>query len=126
MNAVTTSETGASSGRMMGLTVAGTFAQLAMVIAGHFVPAISQAFAAGGVGISLVFGAMYGWRGCASRGKAAVGGLVVGGVCALIGIAVSCALGDVEPIVLTFGTASSAVAGAIGGAIAHAVHGKKT
>lgn len=126
MNAEVATSSGAGSSRMMFFAVVGTVAQLAMVIAGHFVPAISQAFAAGGVGISLVFGAAFGWRGCAGAGKAAVGGLVVGGVCALIGIAVSCALGDVQPIVLTFGTASSAIAGAIGGAIAHAVHGKKT
>lgn len=126
MNAEATTGSGAGSGRMMVFAAVGTLAQLAMVISGHYVPAISQAFAAGGVGISLIFGAAFGWSGCPSGGKAALGGLVVGGVCALIGIAVSCALGDVEPIVLTFGTASSAVAGAIGGAIAHAVHGKKS
>jgi hypothetical protein len=42
---------------------------------------------------------------------------VVGGLCALIGIGVSLALKDVAPMILALGTLSSAVTGAIGGAI---------
>jgi hypothetical protein len=43
-----------------------------------------------------------------------VGGLVAGGLCALIGIFISYWLGDVPAAVLAFGTASSAVTGALG------------
>jgi hypothetical protein len=42
---------------------------------------------------------------------------VAGGVCAFVGILVSYLLGDVAAAVLGFGTASSAVTGAIGGLV---------
>jgi hypothetical protein len=97
-------------------TLAGTLLQLAMVLAGHTNASIAALFAAGGVGISLLAGLAYAAlaRGGAAR-PALVGGAVAGGLCALIGIAVSCALGDVSPGVLLYGTASSAVSGAAGG-----------
>jgi hypothetical protein len=44
-----------------------------------------------------------------------VGGAIAGGVAALIGIAVSVALGDVAALVLVVGTAGSVVTGAVGG-----------
>lgn len=97
-------------------TVAGTVLQLAMVIAGHSNKSIAALFAVGGMGISLVAGLLYA---LSSKGGSASslagGGLVAGGVCALIGIAVSFLLGDVPALILAVGTAGSAVAGAIGG-----------
>jgi hypothetical protein len=95
-------------------TAIGTALQLAMVIAGHFVPAVAALFAIGGMAISAVAGALYG-RHAAALGDGALGGAIAGGVCALIGIAVSCALGDVDAMVLVFGTLASAVTGLIGG-----------
>jgi hypothetical protein len=95
-------------------TAVGTVLQLAMVIAGHFVPAVAAYFATGGVGISAVAGVLYG-RNATTLGGAALGGALAGGACALIGIAVSCALGDVDAMVLVFGTLASAVTGLIGG-----------
>jgi hypothetical protein len=99
-------------------TIVGTIAQVAMVVAGHTNPAIAQLFAVGGITISALAGLLYSTRTTTSSfGNAALNGAIVGGVCALIGISLSCALGDVTPIILVAGTASSAVGGAIGGSL---------
>jgi hypothetical protein len=37
-------------------TLLGTIAQIAMVVAGHFVPAVANLFAIGGMGISALAG----------------------------------------------------------------------
>lgn len=50
-------------------------------------------------------------------GAAGLGGAIAGGVSGLIGIAVSYALGDVPASLMLFGTAGSAAAGALGGAV---------
>ena len=97
-------------------TVCGTVLQLGMVLSGHTNSSIAQLFAEGGMGISLVAGLLYGKL--AHQGSAAsyaVGGLIAGGVCALLGILVSFYLGDVPAMILAVGTAGSAVAGALGG-----------
>ncbi len=99
-------------------TAVGAVLQVAMVVAGHSNPAIAAVFAVGGMGFSLVAGAIYGLLAGAGPRSGALGGAVAGAVCALIGIAVSFALGDVEAMLLVLGTASSAVTGAIGGALA--------
>ena len=94
----------------------GTFLQLGMVIAGHRNPAIARQFASLGTGISLLTGVIYALMAApVSAGGAAIGGLVAGGLCALIGIAVSFYLKDVPASVLGFGSAMSALAGALGG-----------
>lgn len=99
-------------------TVIGVFLQLVMVIAGHYVPFIkNNVFAIGGMLISLVAGLIYAHRAAGGWGGALGGGLLAGGVCALLGIALSVALGDVPAEVLGYGTAGSAMAGLIGGAI---------
>lgn len=100
-------------------TVIGLVLQLIMVVSGHFVAVIKdQGFAIGGMLISLVAGVIYVRATRGSWGDSLVGGGLAGGICALIGIAVSCALGDVDAGVLLFGTLGSAVAGLIGGAVA--------
>src|SRR5688500_18601664 len=97
-------------------SIAGTIAQLVMVISGHFDASIAALFAVGGMTISLAAGLLYGLRARqATIGNAALGGLLAGGICALIGIAVSYFLGDVTASILLLGTLSSAVTGAIGG-----------
>lgn len=99
-------------------TAIGLALQLAMVIAGHYVPFIkNNVFAIGGMLISLLAGLIYAWRAAGGWGGALIGGLVSGGACALIGIAVSVALKDTPAAVLGFGTAGSAIAGLLGGAI---------
>ncbi|MEI9994094.1 MAG: hypothetical protein WDM91_05840 [Rhizomicrobium sp.] len=108
---------------LQGATIAGTVLQLAMVVAGHFVAFVKMnVFAFGGMAISLAAGFLYGRR-ASSLGGAALGGALAGGVCALIGIAVSFALHDVPANILVLGTASSAVTGAVGGAIGRLVSG---
>ena len=102
--------------------ILGTILQLAMVVAGHFVASIALLFAPIGVSISLVAGLVYAAR--AGRGawlERLMIGQMIGGVGALIGIAVSWLLGDVEAIILVIGTISSAVTGAIGAAIGRAL-----
>jgi hypothetical protein len=103
--------------RVIGATVIGTVAQIAMVVAGHFEPAVAELFAIGGMGISAVAGwaALRGQT--ASLAGAAGQGALAGGVSAAIGIGVSLALGDVPASLLALGTGSSAVTGLIGGVI---------
>jgi hypothetical protein len=99
-------------------TFVGTALQLLMVAAGHYSPAVARMFPAGGMSISALAGVMaaLGSR-PASLGSAAGRGALAGGVCAFVGILVSYLLGDVPAAVLGFGTASSAVTGAVGGMV---------
>jgi hypothetical protein len=112
----------AHSNRRAGFTsslVIGTALQLLMVIAGHWVEFIKlNVFAIGGMAISALTGVLYARRARGGRGQCALYGALVGGACALIGIVVSFALGDVPASILLLGTLSSAVTGAIGGALA--------
>ena len=101
-----------------GPTLIGTGLQLAMVVAGHLSPAVAQLFAPGGMTISALAGALVALVSRpASLGSAAGRGAAAGGISAFVGILVSYFLGDVPAAVLGFGTASSAVTGAIGGLV---------
>lgn len=96
----------------------GLILQLAMIVAGHFVPVIKdKGFMVGGLLISLVAGLVYARLAHAGWGSSLIGGAIDGGACALIGIAASVALGDTVPFILIAGTLSSVVTGLIGGAI---------
>ena len=100
------------------MTLVGTLAQVGMVVAGHYVPFIKDnVFAIGGMVISLIFGATWAATFSTSTGKGAGGGAIIGGICAIIGIAVSVVLGDTPAIVLSFGTLSSTATGALGGLV---------
>lgn len=103
--------------RALGIATAiGTVLQLAMVLAGHSSPAVALLFGPIGVTLSLVAGIAYAWKaGNSTPGALALGGLVAGGACALLGIAVSYLLGDVPALILVAGTLSSAVTEALGG-----------
>jgi hypothetical protein len=105
-----------SRGAALTATAIGTALQLAMIAAGHYVPFIkTYGFAVGGMAISLVAGVIYARLAAARRAHAAGRGAIVGGLCALIGIAASVALRDTPPAILVFGTLASAVTGALGG-----------
>jgi hypothetical protein len=107
-------------------TAWGTVFQVAMVVVGHYNLFVkNNVFAIGGMAISLVAGALFARSAASSKGSAALGGLVVGGACALLGIAVSVLLGDVPPAVMGFGTAGSALAGLLGGLSLFAAAGRK-
>src|SRR5665647_451054 len=97
-------------------TLIGTVLQLVMVVVGHYNARVAGLFAVMGMFLSLVAGFLFGrWSGDLRGGGAALGGLVAGGVCALLGILESFYLGDVPAWVIAFGSVSSAVTGAIGG-----------
>jgi hypothetical protein len=99
-------------------TAVGLILQLAMVVAGHYMPAIrDKGFAIGGMFFSLAAGFLYARMAQAGWGGALGGGAITGGVCAILGIAVSVALKDVPSQILLLGTAASVVTGLIGGAI---------
>ena len=103
-------------------TAIGTVLQVAMVVAGHYTPSVARLFAVGGMLISLTAGLLYGYLAAELPiGPAALGGLIAGGACALVGILVSYVLRDVPAAVLAFGTVSSAVTGAVGAVIARAI-----
>jgi hypothetical protein len=107
-------------------TAIGTVVQILMVIVGHSNPSVSKLYAVLGTVISLAAGLRYSRivKGGTLLGGA-LGGLLAGGICALIGIAVSYSLGDVPANILLIGTSGSAVAGAIGGAIGQMFYAKK-
>jgi hypothetical protein len=97
-------------------TMLGTILQVAMVVAGHSNTSVAALFAVGGMGFSLIAGLAYAkWARGGSASGLALGGLVAGALCALIGIFVSYLLGDVPMSLLALGTISSAVTGAFGG-----------
>lgn len=106
--------------------VIGTVLQVAMVVAGHFVPFIAlHVFMFGGMAISALAGIVYG-RAAAGFGGAALGGAIAGGGCALIGIALSVLIGDTLFVILVIGTVSSAVTGAIGGVVGRLIPARAT
>lgn len=115
---------GSMSGAMTRAVIVGTLLQLAMVLAGHWVPAIAALFAPLGMAISFVAGWLVAlWE--SVRGRfAATRGALAGGICALLGILVSFALGDVEGLILLLGTLSSTVTGALGGLVGGALAGR--
>jgi hypothetical protein len=89
--------------------------QIAMVVAGHFNDfVLLNLSAALGVGIPLVVAFFYGRRVAAMK-TAAWGGVVIGFVGAFLGISLAILLGDQTLALLTFGPASSAMTGAVGG-----------
>jgi hypothetical protein len=95
----------------------GILFQVLMVVAGHFVPAIRDFFAVGGMGISALAGWLFA-RAAPEGSSALIGGGIAGGLCAAVGIGVSVLLGDVPASLLGLGTASSTVTGLIGAGIA--------
>ena len=114
-----------SSRSLILATLAGTLLQVAMVVVGHTSPAVAALFAVGGMGLSLLAGALYAVLAKpATKGSAALGGLAAGAICALLGILVSYLLGDVPASLLALGTVSSAVTGALGGVLGALVGGR--
>ncbi len=94
----------------------GTALEVAMVIAGHFLPAVARSFAAGGTLLALVTGVL--WALLADRPPAptaAAWGALTGGLAGALGVVVSLLLGDVPASLLLLAGSSSAVAGAVGG-----------
>ena len=112
-----------SAKAMIPALVLGTLLQVAMVVIGHYTVAVASLFAPLGMAISLIAGFLYARWARGSRRDSVLGGAIVGGVCAVIGIVVSHALGDVPVSLLFLGTLSSVFTGAIGGLIGEVVGG---
>ncbi|MEO8030129.1 MAG: hypothetical protein ABJC74_07285 [Gemmatimonadota bacterium] len=111
-------ESASRSTPLIRATVIGTILQLIMVVAGHYVIAVKEWFAIGGTGISAVAGLLYALWARNDRSAGAIkGGAVAGGVSAFLGIAVSCLLKDVGPMILLIGTGASAIGGVVGGLV---------
>jgi hypothetical protein len=108
------------------VTLVATAAQVGMVVAGHYSPAVAGGFALGGMAISLFAGLFYARLAANAWPSSLIGGLLAGAACAFLGIGVSVLLGDVPPSLLAFGTAGSAVAGLIGGAAGKATAPRPT
>lgn len=97
--------------------VLGNVAQLAMVIAGHFIPFIKDnVFAVGGMLISLLAGLVYARAARRGWGSSLLGGAISGGVCAFVGLAISWSLQDVPQEIILPAIAASTLAGLLGGA----------
>ena len=105
----------------------GTVSQVAMVVIGHFAPWVAlHVFMFGGMLISAAVGYLYARDVTKGYGLGALGGAIAGGVCALLGIAVSVILGDTPPFVLALGTAISTLTGAVGGVVGQMSAGIRT
>jgi hypothetical protein len=99
-------------------TAVGSVLQLGMVVLGHFNSSVAGLFAVGGMAISLLAGVSYAaFARSGSFGSSAAGGAIAGAACALIGILASYVMGDVPASLLLLGSLSSAVTGALGGAV---------
>lgn len=102
----------------------GLVLQLGMVVSGHYTPAVKELFVLGGMGFSLVAGLLYVWFAVKGSWRSDLaGGAIAGGLCALIGLALSVVLRDVPVLLLLFGTLSSIVTGVMGGAMGKLVFG---
>jgi hypothetical protein len=97
-------------------TIVGTVLQVAMAVAGHFLPWVrDHLFLFGGMMISAIAGYLYAADFGDGYVRGMIGGAIAGGVCALIGIALSVLLGDAPVFVLALGTAISVLTGTVGG-----------
>ena len=99
---------------MMTWIAVGTALQIAMVVAGHFIPPLRAWWGPGGMLISLAVGCL---AAQARWPDTLVAGALAGGVGAFIGIVIALLLGDVPAMLLALGTISSVVAGIIGAAV---------
>lgn len=96
--------------------IVGTVLQIAMIVLGHFNAFVrDHVFMFGGMMISATAGYLYAMDYGAGFKAGIIGGAIVGGGCALIGIAASVLLGDTPLFVLALGTAISTLTGAAGG-----------
>jgi hypothetical protein len=97
------------------LTV-GTLLQATLAVLGHYSPwIVLNAFWFGGMMISATVGYLYAQDVGPGYTRGTMVGAFVGGGCALVGFAVSVALGDIGPHEYWVRTAVSILTGAVGG-----------
>ncbi|MBV8798391.1 MAG: hypothetical protein JO208_01060 [Alphaproteobacteria bacterium] len=96
--------------------IVGAVLQVFMFLLGHFVPwVVLHVFEFGGMMISATAGYLYAMDSGKGYFPGATAGAIAGGGCALLGISLSVALGDVADRVIPFGTAVCVLTGAVGG-----------
>jgi hypothetical protein len=96
----------------------GTPLQMLTMLLGHFGGLLASyeiGFLFAGMMISATVGYLYALDAAKGYARGAYGGAVAGGVCALVGIAVTVPLGDMAPKVLMFRTLICVLTGAVGG-----------
>lgn len=94
----------------------GTLCQLGLVLLSHFFIWVEvHVFEFGGMMISATVAYLYAQEIGAGYRRMALGGAVIGAVCALMGIALAVTLHDKPPILLLAGTLVTAVTGMFGG-----------
>ena len=80
-------------GALLKATITGTLLQSAMVIIGHFTPAIAASYPIVGTAIGAVTGFLFSrWGGRPTRMASASGGALAGGVAGMLGTIISAAL----------------------------------
>lgn len=109
-----------TQGALVKATITGTLLQSAMVLIGHFVPAVAASFPIVGTAIGAVTGFLFSrWGGRPTRMASASGGALAGGVAGMLGTIVSAALGDVPLATVGVATVSTVVSGLLGAAVGH-------
>ena len=107
-------------GALAKATITGTLLQSAMVILGHFVPAIASSYPITGTAIGAVTGFLFAkWGGRSTRMASGSGGALAGGVAGLLGTIISAALGDVPIGTVGIATISTVISGFLGAAVGH-------
>jgi hypothetical protein len=94
----------------------GTVTQLLMFVVGHFIPWVAaNVFGFGSMMIAATAGYLYAREVEAGYARGALGGAVVGGLCALLGLFFAFSLHDVDRLSVLVGTLSAILTGAVGG-----------
>lgn len=107
-------------GALTKATLVGTLLQVAMVVLGHFLPAIQSSYPIVGSLIAAFTGLMFGKAAMRpARMGSATGGAIAGGVSGFLGSGLSAILGDVPGPTIGVATIASVIAGLAGGAIGH-------
>ena len=102
----------------------GTGLQLALVIAGHYSPAVAQLFPIAGTSIGGLAGLLASSGTPQGAGTAAKNGALAGGLGGLTGTIVSYLLSDIPMATIGIGTGASALAGALGSTPASLLSGE--
>lgn len=97
-------------------TLVGLVLQIAMYALGHFSDWVAiNVFGFGGMMISAISGYLFAMDMGRGYFPSATGGAIAGGICGLIGIVMSVALGDTRQSYIATGATISVFIGAIGG-----------
>ena len=96
--------------------IVGTILQIVLVLLCHVSHWImAHAFMFAGMMISATAAYLYAMDTGKGYFPGSTAGAIIGGACALIGLAISVMLGDTEQVVIPFGTAVCVLTGAVGG-----------